>query len=135
MNERANLLYEEQLVRKGLRAFAFSIEHKKVSSEKARQAVLFARHQLRKKAFDRLVVGMCVIRDLKGKRESLFHAVNKWANHMTVKTIFRKFHLATKISPKDLADKGLMVEQARFARLFRAWNQVRHDNRNLHQIS
>ena len=72
--------------------------------------MIFARHQLRKKAFDRLVVGMCVTRDLKGRRESLFHAVSKWANYITKKTIFRKFHLAIKISPKDLADKGLMIE-------------------------
>lgn len=91
MKRDADQVHQESLLRKTFACFVFNATNKKESNDQLRVAKAFARRQLRQRAFGRLVVGMCVVKDTQEKRSCLFQAMSKWANYTTQKTVLKQF--------------------------------------------
>ena len=128
MRHDACQFHHESLVRKTLTSLAFNARSKLVSNERHRVAKAFARRQLCARAFGRLVVGMCVVKNTQEKRSCLFRAVNRWANYTTQKTVFKQFQTGLAESRKELVEMRDGLERSKRFRAFQAWQSLKSIN-------
>jgi hypothetical protein len=95
-------MHEQNLMQKSVAALSFYARKRRTTSQMGRVARSFAQRELLRRAFGRMFVGMCVVRDTMSKRSFLKRAIAKWANEITVKTVFGQFKLAVNLQKQEM---------------------------------